>query len=97
MVFNEPHVFVMLTYCAGAWPGGHPDMLEVATSALPTGIYYQPLHYMAIAHNRAYDYIHQERYTEYFVGSSFCFVLVMFGVYQTNRGNVKINCKLEHS
>ncbi|XP_078169143.1 glycosyl hydrolase superfamily protein isoform X2 [Carex rostrata] len=60
VVFNEPHVFVMLTYCAGAWPGGHPDMLEVATSALPTGIYYQPLHYMAIAHNKAYDYIHQE-------------------------------------
>ncbi|KAJ1696013.1 hypothetical protein LUZ63_012711 [Rhynchospora breviuscula] len=60
VVFNEPHVFVMLTYCAGAWPGGHPDMLEVATSALPTGIYFQALRWMAIAHNKAYDYIHQE-------------------------------------
>ncbi|THF96815.1 hypothetical protein TEA_000675 [Camellia sinensis var. sinensis] len=26
-----------VTYCAGTWPGGNPDMLEVATSALPTG------------------------------------------------------------
>ncbi|PWA80617.1 hypothetical protein CTI12_AA195860 [Artemisia annua] len=39
VTFNEPHVLCMLTYCAGAWPGSHPDMLETATSALPTGIF----------------------------------------------------------
>ncbi|KAG2559315.1 hypothetical protein PVAP13_8NG311400 [Panicum virgatum] len=58
VVFNEPHVFVMLTYCAGAWPGGDPNAIEVATSALPTGVYNQALHWMAIAHAEAYDYIH---------------------------------------
>ncbi|KAM5568661.1 beta-glucosidase-like SFR2, chloroplastic [Rosa sericea] len=58
--FNEPHVFCMLTYCAGAWPGGHPDMLEVATSALPTGVFKQAMHWMAIAHLKAYDYIHEK-------------------------------------
>ncbi|GKE07703.1 beta-glucosidase-like SFR2, chloroplastic, partial [Tanacetum coccineum] len=40
VTFNEPHVFCMLTYYAGAWPGGHPDMLEAATSALPTGVFF---------------------------------------------------------
>lgn len=59
--FNEPHVFCMLTYCAGAWPGGHPDMLEAATSALPTGVFMQAMHWMAIAHLKAYDYIHEKR------------------------------------
>ncbi|XP_010914646.1 beta-glucosidase-like SFR2, chloroplastic isoform X4 [Elaeis guineensis] len=60
VIFNEPHVFVMLTYCAGAWPGGHPDMIEVAMSALPTGVFNQALHWMAQAHSKAYDYIHEE-------------------------------------
>ena len=52
----------MLTYCAGAWPGGHPDMLEAATSALPTGVFQQAMHWMSIAHSKAYDYIHGLRY-----------------------------------
>ncbi|RZC85686.1 hypothetical protein C5167_026369 [Papaver somniferum] len=39
VTFNEPHVFCMLTYCAGTWPGGNPDMLQVAVSALPTGVF----------------------------------------------------------
>lgn len=52
----------MLTYCAGAWPGGHPDMLEVATSALPTGVFQQAMHWMASAHSKAYDYIHEHRF-----------------------------------
>ncbi|XP_044500494.1 beta-glucosidase-like SFR2, chloroplastic isoform X2 [Mangifera indica] len=60
VTFNEPHVFCMLTYCAGAWPGGNPDMLEVATSALPTGVFNQAMHWMAIAHSKAYDYIHEK-------------------------------------
>jgi len=52
----------MLTYCAGAWPGGHPDMLEVATSALPTGVFQQAMHWMSVAHSKAYDYIHGQRF-----------------------------------
>ncbi|KAI3884614.1 hypothetical protein MKW92_014861 [Papaver armeniacum] len=60
VTFNEPHVFCMLTYCAGAWPGGNPDMLEVATSALPTGVFKQSMHWIAIAHSKAYDYIHEK-------------------------------------
>ncbi|XP_027329262.1 beta-glucosidase-like SFR2, chloroplastic isoform X1 [Abrus precatorius] len=59
VTFNEPHVFCMLTYCAGAWPGGHPDMLEAATSALPTGVFQQAMHWMSVAHSKAYDYIHE--------------------------------------
>lgn len=59
VTFNEPHVFCLLTYCAGAWPGGNPDMLEVATSALPTGVFNQAMHWMSIAHSKAYDYIHE--------------------------------------
>ncbi|KAL9237494.1 hypothetical protein vseg_012033 [Gypsophila vaccaria] len=59
VTFNEPHVFCMLTYCAGAWPGGNPDMLEVATSALPTGVFNQTMQWMSIAHSKAYDYIHE--------------------------------------
>ncbi|PKA51544.1 Beta-glucosidase-like SFR2, chloroplastic [Apostasia shenzhenica] len=60
VTFNEPHVFCMLTYCVGAWPGGNPDMIEAATSALPTGVLNQALHQMAVAHSLAYDYIHNE-------------------------------------
>lgn len=60
VTFNEPHIFCLLTYCAGAWPGGKPDMLEAATSTLPTGVYQQASHWMAIAHTKAYDYIHGE-------------------------------------
>lgn len=61
VTFNEPHIFCMLTYCAGAWPGGNPDMLEAATSALPTGVFNQAMNWMAIAHSKAYDYIHEKR------------------------------------
>ncbi|XP_057959079.1 beta-glucosidase-like SFR2, chloroplastic [Malania oleifera] len=63
VTFNEPHVFCMLTYCAGAWPGGNPNMLEVATSALPTGVFKQTMHWMAIAHSKAYEYIHEQSNT----------------------------------
>ncbi|KAI4303094.1 hypothetical protein MLD38_038765 [Melastoma candidum] len=64
VTFNEPHVFCMLTYCAGAWPGGHPDMLEAATSALPTGVFKQAMHWISVAHLKAYDYIHEQRESE---------------------------------
>lgn len=35
-------------------------MIEAATSALPTGVFRQALHWMAIAHSKAYDYIHEQ-------------------------------------
>eukprot|EP01018_Ginkgo_biloba_P026010 Gb_03715 [translate_table: standard] len=59
ITFNEPHVFAMLTYCAGAWPGGHPDLLEVVTAAMPTGVFNQAMHWMAVAHLKAFDLIHE--------------------------------------
>lgn len=59
ITFNEPHVFAMLTYCAGAWPGGHPDFIEVATAAMPTGVFNQVMHWMAVAHSEAFDHIHE--------------------------------------
>ncbi|MQM08532.1 hypothetical protein Taro_041387 [Colocasia esculenta] len=68
VTFNEPHVFCMLTYCAGAWPGGDPDMLEVVTSALPTGVFHQAMHWIAVAHSKAYDYIHEQSTSRQRVG-----------------------------
>ncbi|KAG6428273.1 hypothetical protein SASPL_112524 [Salvia splendens] len=60
VTFNEPRVFCMLTYCAGSWPGGNPDMLEAATSALPTGVFNVTMNWIAVAHSKAYDYIHEK-------------------------------------
>ncbi|XP_042403751.1 beta-glucosidase-like SFR2, chloroplastic isoform X1 [Zingiber officinale] len=62
VTFNEPHIFVILTYCAGVWPGGNPDMIEVATSTLPTGVFKQAMHWIAVAHVKAYDCIHGTEY-----------------------------------
>ncbi|CAM6089649.1 unnamed protein product [Calypogeia fissa] len=58
VTFNEPHVFTMLTYCAGAWPGGDPNLLETATSVLPKGVFKVVMASMAESHNQAYDIIH---------------------------------------
>lgn len=58
ITFNEPHVFTMLTYCAGAWPGGNPDLLETVTSVLPQGVFNKAMHLMAEAHLKAFDIIH---------------------------------------
>ncbi|KAL0691636.1 hypothetical protein Bca4012_091315 [Brassica carinata] len=38
VTFNEPHVFTLLTYMCGSWPGNNPDFMEMATSTLPMGI-----------------------------------------------------------
>ncbi|EFJ19560.1 hypothetical protein SELMODRAFT_935, partial [Selaginella moellendorffii] len=59
VTINEPHVFAMLTYCAGAWPGGHPDLLETATAVMPRGVFNRVMDLMADAHNQAYDIIHE--------------------------------------
>mmetsp|Transcript_36939 Transcript_36939/g.94463 ORF Transcript_36939/g.94463 Transcript_36939/m.94463 type:complete len:584 (-) Transcript_36939:63-1814(-) len=56
-VFNEPHVYVMLTHCAGAWPPGVKDPVTMATCPLPNGAYQTSLRNMAAAHSQVYDYI----------------------------------------
>lgn len=61
ITFNEPHVFAMLTYCAGAWPGGDPNMLETVTAAAPKGVFKVVMDAMANAHLDAYDIIHKSR------------------------------------
>ncbi|CAK9189072.1 unnamed protein product [Sphagnum tenellum] len=58
VTMNEPHVFAMLTYCAGAWPGGDPNLLETATAAMPRGVFKVVMEAMAEAHIGAYDIIH---------------------------------------
>ncbi|VVA96740.1 unnamed protein product [Arabis nemorensis] len=58
VTFNEPDVFTMLTYMCGSWPSNNPDFLEIATSTLPMGVFHRALHWMAVAHSKAYDYIH---------------------------------------
>ncbi|KAF8094662.1 hypothetical protein N665_0358s0042 [Sinapis alba] len=60
VTFNEPHVFTLLTYMCGSWPGKNPDFMEMATSTLPMGVFHRVLHYMAVAHSKAYDYIHSK-------------------------------------
>lgn len=61
ITFNEPHVFAMLTYCAGAWPGGDPNVLETVTAATPKGVFKVVMDAMANAHLDAYDIIHKSR------------------------------------
>lgn len=61
ITFNEPHVFTMLTYCAGAWPGGDPNLLETATAVFPKGVFKVVMAAMADAHIQAYDIIHANR------------------------------------
>ncbi len=61
ITINEPHVFAMLTYCAGAWPGGDPNLLETATAAMPSGVFKVVMRVMADAHLEAYDIIHDLR------------------------------------
>ncbi|KAH7286003.1 hypothetical protein KP509_33G055200 [Ceratopteris richardii] len=58
ITFNEPHVFSMLTYCAGAWPGAQPDLLETVTSVLPRGAFNKAMDLMAKAHLKAYEILH---------------------------------------
>eukprot|EP00850_Spirogloea_muscicola_P002422 SM000009S23551 [mRNA] locus=s9:640474:643572:- [translate_table: standard] len=59
ITFNEPHVFAMLTYCAGAWPGGDPSLLEQAMCVMPKGVYTTAMDLIAKSHNEAYDVLHE--------------------------------------
>lgn len=59
VTFNEPHVFALLTYCAGAWPGGDPNIIETATSIFPKGVFKVVMAAMADAHIQVYDIIHE--------------------------------------
>lgn len=68
ITFNEPHVFAMLTYCAGAWPGGDPAMLEQVTAAMPKGVFKVVMKAMADSHLAAYDIIHNSRYLNFLIG-----------------------------
>ena len=60
VTFNEPHVFAMLTYCVGAWPGASPDLMEQVSSALPRGVFEVVMKAMAAAHNQAFDVLGEE-------------------------------------
>ncbi|XRB05444.1 galactolipid galactosyltransferase [Pycnococcus provasolii] len=57
-IFNEPHVYVLLTHCAGVWPPGEkPDMVEAALCLAPSaaqGAYTASLINMAEAHKRVH-------------------------------------------
>lgn len=48
VTFNGSHLFCLLRYRASAWLGGHLDMLEVAASALPTGVFKQATHWLTL-------------------------------------------------
>mmetsp|Transcript_41370 Transcript_41370/g.98089 ORF Transcript_41370/g.98089 Transcript_41370/m.98089 type:complete len:564 (-) Transcript_41370:5-1696(-) len=57
-VFNEPHVYALLTHCAGMWPPGlKPSPFEMATCLTPIGAYQKALKNMAAAHKQAYGTI----------------------------------------
>lgn len=52
VTFNEPHVFVGFTYCAGLWPPAQNiSNAEQARCMLPYGNYDKAMDQMAIAHN----------------------------------------------
>lgn len=61
MTFNEPHVFVGLTYCGASWPGGTPPgVIETLMLSTPWGRFQKAMRYMAEAHIKAYDIIHKD-------------------------------------
>jgi beta-glucosidase/6-phospho-beta-glucosidase/beta-galactosidase len=50
--FNEPHVFVSFTYCAGMWPPGfNATIAQEASCLMPNGAFSKALNMMARAHN----------------------------------------------
>eukprot|EP00897_Mesotaenium_endlicherianum_P007442 jgi/Mesen1/6726/ME000344S06013 len=56
VTFNEPHIFVILTHCAGAWPPGKsPSFLQSLVCMLPWGAFGRAMDGIARAHIAAYD------------------------------------------
>ena len=63
--FNEPTVFVTLTYCAGAWPPGFPQpgpLRSLYCLMAPTGNYSVAMDHVALAHRAAYRVISARRW-----------------------------------
>ncbi|CAI5457417.1 unnamed protein product [Closterium sp. Yama58-4] len=58
VTFNEPHLFVILTYCMGVWPPGKaPSLLQSALCMSPVGQYSQAMHHIGEAHIAAFKTI----------------------------------------
>eukprot|EP00951_Prasinocladus_malaysianus_P045475 scaffold606057_cov41-Prasinocladus_malaysianus.AAC.1 len=54
-VLNEPHVYAMLTHCAGVWPPGiDPGPISMVECIAPGGTYETVLRNMADAHGQLY-------------------------------------------
>ncbi|GJP50633.1 hypothetical protein CLOM_g9775 [Closterium sp. NIES-68] len=58
VTFNEPHLFVILTYCMGVWPPGkRPTLLQSALCMSPVGQYSQAMRHIGDAHIAAFNTI----------------------------------------
>merc|ERR1712107_797912 len=58
VTFNEPHVFVGFTYCAGLWPPAQNiSIAKQAACMLPHGDYDKAMDQMAEAHNSFAQYM----------------------------------------
>ncbi|CAI7860529.1 unnamed protein product [Closterium sp. NIES-53] len=58
VTFNEPHLFVILTYCMGVWPPGKaPSLLQSALCMSPVGQYSQAMQHIGEAHISAFKII----------------------------------------
>ncbi|CAI5985212.1 unnamed protein product [Closterium sp. NIES-65] len=58
VTFNEPHLFVILTYCMGVWPPGKaPSLLQSALCMSPVGQYSQAMQHIGEAHIAAFKTI----------------------------------------
>mmetsp|Transcript_20336 Transcript_20336/g.28173 ORF Transcript_20336/g.28173 Transcript_20336/m.28173 type:complete len:538 (+) Transcript_20336:106-1719(+) len=61
-IFNEPHVYTLLTHCAGVWPPGKPfSTLNALVCFSPFGAYAHSLSNMAGTHKELYAYIHSKK------------------------------------
>ncbi|KAL2644809.1 hypothetical protein R1flu_012396 [Riccia fluitans] len=59
ITFNEPHIFVMLTYCTETWPpGGQPSVKDSIMCFAPFGTYGQAMAAISDAHKAAYNVLH---------------------------------------
>jgi len=60
ITMNEPHVFAMLTYCAGLWPpGSEPSTFDSLRCFTPWGAYAVAMANMARGHRAAHEFVAQ--------------------------------------